>query len=226
MKFIENVFSFENIIDNVLLIVISFIILFSVFVNILRKRVSDDKTFKIRNVNATIVNTIMVMVNVVFLLFLVSEISKLTGNFLNLPAEYTYAKYAREGFFQLLFVTVINISMILYFVYYSNVMKENKFTKILTLILILFSILLIFNSYYRMTLYISVFGFTILRTQVLLFLTMELIIFILIGEKIIKDIKRNEAFMFMVIMVVTYILNLYICNDYVINIINRLFDKV
>lgn len=226
LKFMENVFSIDNIINNVLLIAFSFILLFSVFVNILRKRVNDDKKFKIRNVNSTIVNTILIMINVVFLLFLVSEISKLTGNFLNIPTEYTYAEYAREGFFQLLFVTVINISLILYFVYFSNATKENKLTKILTLVLILFSVLLILNSYYRMTLYIAVFGFTILRMQVILFLAMEFIIFILIGEKILKDIKRNEAVMFMVIMLITYILNLYICNDYVINIINRLFDKV
>lgn len=223
LKFISNVFSFDNIVDNILLIIISFIVLFSTFVNILKNRVSKDKKIRIRNINSTIVNTILVMVNFVFLLFLISEISKLTGNFLNIPAEYTYAKYAREGFFQLLFVTVINISMILYFVYYSNVMKENIFTKILTLILILFSILLIFNSYYRMALYISAYSFTILRMQVILFLTMELIIFILITDRICKNNNYNEAFAFMIIIVTTYILNLYICNDFVISNINKLF---
>lgn len=224
LKFIENIFNIDNIIDNILIIFISFITLFSVFVNILRNRVSKDKEIKMRNVNSTIVNTILVMVNFVFLLFLVSEISKLTINFLNLPTEYTYAEYAREGFFQLLFVTIINISMILYFVYYSNILKENKFTRILTLVLILFSVLLILNSYYRMALYIAAYSFTILRMQVILFLMMEFIIFILIIDKIYKDIKYNEAFVFMIIMLTTYILNLYICNSFVIDNINKLFE--
>ena len=57
-------------------------------------------------------------INLVFVLFIVSEISKLTNNFLSLPVEYTFSSYAREGFFQLLFVTLINFSIIISFCQY------------------------------------------------------------------------------------------------------------
>ena len=57
-----------------------------------------------------IISAVQLYLNSIFVLFLLSEISKLTTNFLQLPIEYTYASYAREGFFQLLFV----LNMIIY----------------------------------------------------------------------------------------------------------------
>ena len=220
--FISNMFNIDNIISNILIFVISFITLFSIFVNILKKRFVKDNIKGYKNINSYIVNTILIMVNMVFVLFLVSEISKLTVNFLHVPIEYTYAEYAREGFFELLGVTVINMVIIGYLSYYTNLVKDNKLVKILVLLLCLFSVVLIFNSYYRMFLYINRFGFTILRTQVILFLLMELIIFLIIGKKIKCGIKYSEGNIFTIIVISTYIINLYLCNSTFINYINKI----
>ena len=170
------------------------------------------------NIDDTIIITALSIINFVFVLFLISEISKVCGNFLRLPTGYIYSSYAREGFFELLTVTLINFSIILYLLYKTNVINENKIIKILVLLLIVFSILLIFNSYYRMYLYIAKFGFTILRLQVILFLLMELILFGVIIKKIISQVK-NDGLIFMMIMIITYIINLYICNDWFINLL-------
>lgn len=221
-NFISDLFNIDNIISNILIFVISFISLFSIFVNILKKRFIKDNIKEYKNINSYIVSTILIMVNMVFVLFLVSEISKLTVNFLHIPIEYTYAEYAREGFFELLGVTIINMIIIGYLSYYTNMVKDNKLVKILVLLLCLFSIVLIFNSYYRMFLYINRFGFTILRSQVILFLLMELIIFLIIGKKIKYGIKHIEGNIFTIIVISTYIINLYLCNDTFINYINRL----
>ena len=178
-EFLKNIINIKNLAPNLIILLAAFIILFSVFVNVLKNRNIKNRESKLMVVNNSISGTVLIIINCVFVLFLISEISKLTVNFLQLPVEYTYSEYAREGFFQLLFVTLINISIILYFVYYTTVVKENKLIKNLLLILIIFSILLIFNSYYRMFLYISAYGFTILRLQVVLFLFMELILFMI-----------------------------------------------
>ena len=77
-------------------------------------------------VNKTVVTTMLFIVNFVFVLFLISEISKLCGNFLKVPKGYIYSSYAREGFFQLLFVTLINFGIILYLIYKTNLVKEDK----------------------------------------------------------------------------------------------------
>lgn len=198
--------------------VIFFIIIFSIGVNLIRNRYIVMKENKTRKIDHTIIISMLSVINLVFVLFLISEISKLCGNFLQIPKGYIYSSYAREGFFQLLFVTIINFSIILYLIYKTNVIKENKVIRNLVLILIAFSVLLIFNSYYRMFLYIGKYGFTNLRLQVILFLFMELILFGIIIKKIINKVN-NDGLIFLVIMTSFYVINLYICNDFFIRLI-------
>lgn len=218
----ELLISFDIDLGNIIKLVIYFIILFSIGINIIKNKDIKMKENKYKLIDNTIIISMLSVINFVFVLFLISEISKLCGNFLQIPKGYIYSSYAREGFFQLLFVTLINFSIILYLMHKTNCIKENKIVKYLVLLLISFSILLIFNSYYRMFLYIGRFGFTILRLQVILFLSMELILFVLIIKKILKSLN-NDGLIFLAVMTTFYIINLYACNDLVIKfIMNRL----
>ena len=167
----------------------------------------------------------MIITNFVFLLFVISEISRLTGNFLSLPSEYTYASYAREGFFQLLLVTIINFSIIFYIIYRTNGIKENKLLKYLSLSLVIFTIVLILNSYYRMYMYMSTFGFTVLRGQVILFLLMELIISLVMIKKIISNLKYKDAYILFNVMITTYIINIFTCHITLMDYLNHLINK-
>ena len=219
-KFVSKAFISINFdFSKIMQFVIFFIIIFSIGVNLIRNRYIVMKENKIRKIDHTIIISMLSVINLVFVLFLISEVSKLCGNFLQIPKGYIYSSYAREGFFQLLFVTIINFSIILYLIYKTNVIKENKIIRNLVLILIAFSVLLIFNSYYRMFLYIGKFGFTNLRLQVILFLLMELILFGIIIKKIINKIN-NDGLIFLVIMTSFYVINLYICNDFFIRLIS------
>lgn len=218
-KFVSKAFISINFdFSKIMQFVIFFIIIFSIGVNLIRNRYIVMKENKIRKIDHTIIISMLSVINLVFVLFLISEVSKLCGNFLQIPKGYIYSSYAREGFFQLLFVTIINFSIILYLIYKTNVIKENKVIRNLVLILIAFSVLLIFNSYYRMFLYIGKFGFTNLRLQVILFLLMELILFGIIIKKIINKVN-NDGLIFLVIMTSFYVINLYICNDFFIRLI-------
>lgn len=219
-KFVSKAFISINFdFSKIMQFVIFFIIIFSIGVNLIRNRYIVMKENKTRKIDHTIIISMLSVINLVFVLFLISEISKLCGNFLQIPNGYIYSSYAREGFFQLLFVTIINFSIILYLIYKTNVIKENKIIRNLVLILIAFSVLLIFNSYYRMFLYIGKFGFTNLRLQVILFLLMELILFGIIIKKIINKVN-NDGLIFLVIMTSFYVINLYICNDFFIRLIS------
>lgn len=199
---------------------IFFIILFSIGINLFKNKDVNMKETKYKNIDKTMIISMLVVINFVFVLFLISEISKLCGNFLQIPQGYIYSSYAREGFFQLLFVTLINFSIIAYLMYKTKSIENSKVIKGLILLLICFSILLVFNSYYRMFLYIGKFGFTNLRLQVILFLFMELVLFGVIIKKIISSIK-NDGLIFMAIMTVTYVINLYVCNDWFIGLIEK-----
>lgn len=201
--------------------IIYFVILFVIGINLFKNKEIALKESKMSRVNKTVVTTMLFIVNFVFVLFLISEISKLCGNFLKVPKGYIYSSYAREGFFQLLFVTLINFGIILYLIYKTNLVKEDKKVKYLVLSLISFSIFLIFNSYYRMFLYIGRFGFTNLRLQVILFLFMEIILFGFIIKKIIRGAKK-DGMVFLIIMTITYVINLYICNDWFIGILENI----
>lgn len=202
--------------------IIYFVILFVIGINLFKNKEIALKESKMSRVNKTVVTTMLFIVNFVFVLFLISEISKLCGNFLKVPKGYIYSSYAREGFFQLLFVTLINFGIILYLIYKTNLVKEDKKVKYLVLSLIAFSIFLIFNSCYRMFLYIGRFGFTNLRLQVILFLFMEIILFGFIIKKIIRGAKK-DGMVFLIIMTITYVINLYICNDWFIGILEKIW---
>lgn len=202
--------------------IIYFVILFVIGINLFKNKEIALKESKMSRVNKTVVTTMLFIVNFVFVLFLISEISKLCGNFLKVPKGYIYSSYAREGFFQLLFVTLINFGIILYLIYKTNLVKEDKKVKCLVLSLIAFSIFLIFNSYYRMFLYIGRFGFTNLRLQVILFLFMEIILFGFIINKIIRGAKK-DGMVFLIIMTITYVINLYVCNDWFIGILENIW---
>lgn len=202
--------------------IIYFVILFVIGINLFKNKEIDLKESKMSRVNKTVITTMLFIVNFVFVLFLISEISKLCGNFLKVPKGYIYSSYAREGFFQLLFVTLINFGIILYLIYKTNLVKEDKKVKYLVLSLIAFSIFLIFNSYYRMFLYIGKFGFTNLRLQVILFLFMEIILFGFIIKKIIRGAKK-DGMVFLIIMTITYVINLYVCNDWFIGILEKIW---
>lgn len=202
--------------------IIYFVILFVIGINLFKNKEIALKESKMSNINKTVVTTMLFIVNFVFVLFLISEISKLCGNFLKVPKGYIYSSYAREGFFQLLFVTLINFGIILYLIYKTNLVKEDKKVKCLVLSLIAFSIFLIFNSYYRMFLYIGRFGFTNLRLQVILFLFMEIILFGFIIKKILRGAKK-DGMVFLIIMTITYVINLYVCNDWFIGILKNIW---
>lgn len=221
----SNITKLENWSNYIVVFLCSFILFFVVLINVLKNRDLKMKEITHKTVNNDITATILVMVNSVFVLFLISEISKLTTNFLHVPIGYTYASYAREGFFQLLFITIINFAIIIYYLYKTNIVKKSKFVKNCLLLLISFSILLIFNSYYRMFLYISEYGFTILRLQVILFLLMELILFGVLIKKIISKLKFKDAYIFFTVMLTTYIINIYFCSKPFISLLNFIYHN-
>lgn len=216
---ISSLFNIKLLFNNILVLFITFVILFGVFVNILKNKDTRLREVTYREVNNTIISTILIIVNAVFVLFVISELSKLTINFLHLPIEYTYAEYAREGFFQLLVVTAINFAIILYYIYYTKIVENSNFIKKLLVLLVAFSIILVFNSYYRMFLYIQAYGFTILRLQVILFLAMELFLFIILIKKVIGNLKNEDATLFTAITLLFYIFNLYLCSDWFVNLL-------
>ena len=81
-----------------------------------------------------------------------------------LPEGYTYSSYAHEGFFQLVFVCLINILIVLLCRKYS---ADNLALKCILCLISACTYVLIASAAYRMFLYIDVYKLTFLRLYVL-----------------------------------------------------------
>ncbi|WP_067726615.1 DUF4153 domain-containing protein [Oceanobacillus damuensis] len=121
--------------------------------------------------------TTLIMLNTVYVLFAVIQFRYFFGN--DLQNGFTYAEYARRGFFELMLVTMINWSLImscLKFVHAGS--KGFKTTlKMMYSLLIVVSGIMLISAYQRLSMYEAAFGFTIDRILAHSFMIFLLVIF-------------------------------------------------
>ncbi|MBR3635704.1 MAG: DUF4173 domain-containing protein [Lachnospiraceae bacterium] len=110
---------------------------------------------------AITVNTVLLLV---YLMYCVIQIVFLFMRNGQLPEGYTYTQYAHEGFFQLVFVCIINIVLVLICRKYS---KDSLVLKIILCVISACTYIMIASSAYRMYLYIDAYKLTFLRIYVL-----------------------------------------------------------
>lgn len=102
-----------------------------------------------------------------------------------LPKGITYSAYAHQGFWQLLFVAIINICMVMICNY---VFEKNKILDLILTIISGCTFVMIASAFYRMMLYIGAYHLTRLRVLVLWIL----VILALIMTGIVISIYRNQ----------------------------------
>lgn len=121
--------------------------------------------------------TILTMLNGVYILFIAVQFSYFFND--GLESGFTYATYARQGFFELLVVTIINWTVLIGFM--KRVKSEGKglklFIKILYSALIVESGILLLSAYQRLSLYEEMYGYTIDRLLAHSFMLFLIVIF-------------------------------------------------
>lgn len=157
--------------------------------------------------------TVTVMLTLVYLLFCGIQLYFLFGaGNVSLPDEFTYAEYARQGFFQLLAVTFLNILILMF------CRKAAGDSRVLRVILTVFSActyIMIASAAMRMLLYIDAYSLSFLRILVLWFLGLNT----LLVTGIILAIYRAKFPLFRYFVAVTaicYIVLAYANVDYII----------
>lgn len=108
--------------------------------------------------------TVTLMIALLYLMFCGIQIVYLFGGNMQLPAGVTYAEYARSGFFQLLFVCVLNLILVLAIKKYF---RESRFLNVLLLVISGCTYVMTVSSAWRMILYIKAYQLTFLRVAVL-----------------------------------------------------------
>lgn len=108
--------------------------------------------------------TVTSMLSLLYLYFCWIQVACLFLGTMALPEGYTYAEYAREGFFQLLAVAVFNLIMVLSCLAFF---QESKLLKGVLTVMSLCTFVMIASSAMRMILYVQVYNLTFLRILVL-----------------------------------------------------------
>lgn len=125
-----------------------------------RKETVEEK----KNAEPLIAIAILSMVLAVYLIFCGIQIVYLFLGAGTLPGGVTYAEYARTGFFQLLFICLLNIAVVLAMKKYF---KENAVLNGCLLTVCGCTFVMTASSAYRMLLYIGAYYLTVLRFFVL-----------------------------------------------------------
>lgn len=187
-----------------LMLFLSFLFFYSLFFCISQKELDPEQKDR-RSQEPLIGITFLSLIAVVYLIFCGIQISYVFTNGIHLPSGYTYSTYARQGFFQLLFVCIINLVLALTCL---GVFQENKILKILLTFISGCTYIMIISSAYRMLLYIGAYQLTRLRILVLAAL---LVLAILLGG-VIRSIYKEKFPLFkfstIVVTVVYVVLSL------------------
>lgn len=124
------------------------------------------------------------VLSLLYLVFSGIQIVYLFMGNMQLPEGYTYAEYAREGFFQLLAVSIINLVIVLIGLYYF---KPSRVLKAVLAIMSLCTFIMIASSAMRMVIYIQYYYLTFLRILVLWSLAVLTLIFAGVIAYIVKE---------------------------------------
>ena len=132
--------------------------------------------------DTTIVVTVLVMVNAVYILFCGIQFTYLFGGeevIRSIP-NYTYAEYARRGFSELIVVTVINLSILLIGLRVTkNDGKLDRLVLVLRCLLVLCTVIMLYSAHLRLKLYEEAYGYTYARIFAHTFIALLFVLFIL-----------------------------------------------
>jgi hypothetical protein len=121
--------------------------------------------------------TVLVLINAVYVLFTIVQFKYFFSG--SLQGDFTYAEYARKGFFELLFVTLINLSitvLVLTFVK-STIGFIKRSIQVLLTTLVLSSAVLLSSAFMRLSMYEDAYGFTFIRVMAHSFMIFLVVIF-------------------------------------------------
>lgn len=164
------------------------------------------------------VTTLLIVIDALYVFFIAIQFSYLFGSLTDgLPRDFTFAQYARKGFFELVAVTLINLVLLtgnMYFVKASG-KKLDRAVKILNTILVMSTFIMLLSAHFRMSLYEDAYGFTYLRVLTHAFMGYLFVLFVVSFTKIWRQsIPLFKSFV--VISIIAYTLLNYINVDKII----------
>ena len=195
-KLLENIFSFDLVeilshIGSLLLGIPVGMYLFGAFVSSADRRCEKTLTAescrtvsaKVRVVPAVTAVCAVLPILSLYVIFFISQWQYYISGFLGvLPQEFNYAEYAREGFFQLCAVSVINLIALAVVSLFMR-RRDNRppvLLKVLSLVFAVFTLVLIATAIAKMVMYIDCYGLTPKRVYATWFMLILAAVFVLV----------------------------------------------
>ena len=160
----------------------------------LKKRKEPKDNFTIKVILGTL--------NVVYVVFCAIQIQSLFMKHVDI----NYAQYARQGFFQLMIVSIINLVMILIAKKSEkqDEKKSNIYINLMCIAMIIFTLIILVSSALRMYYYESAYGYTMLRLLVYCAIFTEAVLLIPTIAYIL-NIKINLSRVYLSVIITVYI---------------------
>ena len=178
----------------------------------------NKENIKVKESKTKDLFTIKLLVSILNIIYIIFDFIQIKSLLLHhVSSGFNYATYARQGFFELLVVSVINISIILISKNMQNKdnEKEFKFINIMSIIMVFLTIIIIISSFMRMNLYENAYGYTMLRLLVYVTLITEGILMIPTVMYIFNP-KFNIVKSYMIILISVYTIITFMNFDYLI----------
>ncbi len=166
--------SFSNIFLVIWLVCVMFFASYCMLVQFCRKTINEDVKDS-RKGEPLIAIPVASILSLLYLVFSVVQILYLFMGNMQLPDGYTYAEYAREGFFQLLAVGILNLVLVLIGLCYF---RPNKVLKVILTVMSACTFIMLASSAMRMVIYIQYYYLTFLRILVLWSLAVLFLVFV------------------------------------------------
>ncbi|MDD4029332.1 MAG: DUF4173 domain-containing protein [Caldisericia bacterium] len=181
-----------DIVWQIILVFLVTIMVFSVLWSVWSKKQSKRSSYVPTEsfspkVDSVILLPILLSLCLVYFLFSWIQFAYLFGSFsYSLPEGITYSQYAREGFAQLIFVSIINYVLLLISTFRKDDEKHgiHVIIKGFNTLLVAFTVVLLVSSYLRITLYEAAYGYTYLRILTQVFIVYLFVHFIMMLCKV------------------------------------------
>lgn len=141
------------------------------------------KLYDIRLISNLVMYTAVTPICILYVMFFISQAGYFLSAFSHsLPEGFTYADYARRGFFELFAVSLINLGVICFISIFSKKAgREKPFAlKLYNTMISVFTLILIATAISKMVMYIDEYGLTPLRVYTSWFMVLLAVIFVLI----------------------------------------------
>ena len=209
----------DNIIGRIIIGVLLFIYLGALMIYLSKSFPTEKEENRYIKMEEYTIKILLTTLNIIYVIFDIIQIHSLMLH--HVGDNINYAEYARSGFFQLMFISILNIIIILI----AKRNNKTKYNRNMELLMVGLTFIIIVSSFLRMHLYEMTYGYTVLRLGVYIILATEVLLFIPTIIYILKDkYPILKSYIVIIISVYTFI-NLFSIEDIITkNNINRYYE--